>query len=486
MKKCILLLSTMFVFSCTTMTEQGYEALEAGRTEEALSIFQKLTEKEDVPSEAREGLRKAQQQWIERKLIDVRLLRLGENIGGSESLLKEIVQRQTEWQSFPTRVAYATQMEEIQLYSERVKERIYNAVKQKNPLLAQFEYNTHQFILNKALTENTSKLQNQIFKEAEDFCNQESKQIQSTDYFKQIWLLGTCRIWGLKLKEKKVSSSVRFFKNIVPKIQIQNLDQKETDVLSQHLTKAFQNSKWYKPDGAFDLLAELKGEFTSEVKEKDVIRTARYFVDVPYEETYKRVRDVKEKNESGFGALLGVLFSSSSSERVTNNGDGTETVHVTKYYKEKKDYPYKVVEVRASKNLDGEIVYSLDRQSMSYKVAEVWSLLEDRHKENFGEAGLKPHTPVIPSHEQWLASLGDNLIEKLTDSLQTEWINRFCMTLNSVKSTDPKFDEMIHRCGYQINGVIPTVMNQYYLDKWKIGYNDYRSIIVSAENQIIP
>lgn len=353
MKKWILLSVLLCVSSCTTMLQQGNEALEAGKTEEALGIFQNLVEKKNEP-EAREGLRKAQQQWIERKLIDVRLLRLGENVGSSEALLKEIIQKQSQWQAFPAGAAYATQTEEVHLYSERVKDRIAKAIQAKNPLLAQFELNTHQFILSRALSENTASLKNSIFKEAEDFCKREAKQIKSSDYFKQLWLSQTCQIWGLSMKEKKTTSSVHFFKKLTPVFEIKNLDVKTNEVLSQHLQKAFQKSKWFKTDGAYDLKAELKGLYEAKVSEVPVHRTAIYYVDVPYEESYKRVRDVKEKNNSGFVSLLGLLFSSASSERVADNHDGTETVYVTKYRKESRSYPYEAIEINASKNLTGD------------------------------------------------------------------------------------------------------------------------------------
>ncbi len=483
MKKWIFVSALFLMTSCTTMLQQGYDALQAGKTEEALGIFENLVVKENEP-EAREGLRKAQQQWIERKLIDVRLFRLSENIGSSESLLKEIIQKQSQWQSFPTGAAYATQTEEIMLYSERVKARILKSLQLKNPLLAQFELNTHQFILNRALNENTSVLKNSVFKEAEEFCKREAKSIKPNDYFTQIWLVQTCRSWGISLTLKKTLSSVQFIKNLSAEFDIKNLDAKAADVLGQHLQKAFQKSKWFKNDGTYNLKAILKGDYRTQVNEYPVHRTAIYYVDVPYEETYKRVKDVKDRNNGGFVSLLGLLFSGAPSERVTDNNDGTETVYVTKYRKESRIFPYEAVEVRASKILDGEIRYSLDQQSLTFKVFENWNMKDDRHKENFRDAGLSANNPVIPSDEQWVSSLGDSLIQKLTDSLQQEWFNRFCQPLTTVKSGSFEYDEHIHRCGYQINGAIPEVINQYYLEKWKISFNDYNSLLVhgSAPN----
>lgn len=161
MNKFILFLSLTLITSCASLTEQGYKALEEGKTEEALALFQKAAQKDKDPK-TQEGLRKTQKQWVEKKLIEVRLLRLGKNFGSSESLLKEIILKQTEWQVFPTGAAFATQNEEIELYSVRVNERIQTALKDKNPLLAQFEFKQHQFILNQALKQNTSMIKTQI------------------------------------------------------------------------------------------------------------------------------------------------------------------------------------------------------------------------------------------------------------------------------------------------------------------------------------
>lgn len=126
------------------------------------------------------------------------------------------------------------------------------------------------------------------------------------------------------------------------------------------------------------------------------------------------------------------------------------------------------------------MVFSLDQQNLNYKIEENLKLIEDKHNENFPEANLKLQTPLVPTNEQWISSLGDSFVQKLTDSLQNEWTSRFCSPLVKLDSNSANFDELIHRCTYQFSeGIAPEVVNQYYLSQWKISYNDYKSLLIN-------
>ncbi|WP_413944684.1 hypothetical protein [Bdellovibrio sp. HCB-162] len=76
----VLVVLSLTMISCASLTKQGQEALEEGKYEKALSLFEQAYKNNSNDPDAREGLRKARQMWLERKLIDVRLLRLGRSL----------------------------------------------------------------------------------------------------------------------------------------------------------------------------------------------------------------------------------------------------------------------------------------------------------------------------------------------------------------------------------------------------------------------
>lgn len=251
-------------------------------------------------------------------------------------------------------------------------------------------------------------------------------------------------------------------------------------ILNEHLQKSFQKSRWYKADGNFELNTNLTGVFNSQITETPVIRYASYFVQVPYQESFRRVKQSSPTSKSNTSSSLFELLSPKPVEKIIDNRDETETVTITKYRREERIYKYMAHSIEARKKIEGHLVFSLDQQNLNYKIEENLKLIEDKHNENFPEANLKPQTPLVPTDEQWISSLGDSFVQKLTDSLQNEWTSRFCSPLVKLDSTSANFDELIHRCTYQLSeGIAPEVVNQYYLSQWKISYNDYKSLLVN-------
>ena len=155
--------SFFFLVGCASLSEQGKEALAAGEYERALSLYELALKNNKNNPEAKEGLRQARQAWIERKLIDVRLLRLADNFGDSEKLLRQLIQNQNEWQVFPVQAAFSTQTEEMNYFANRIRERIRKFLDQRNPLAAHIELNENRFLLEKALSENLSRVENTIY-----------------------------------------------------------------------------------------------------------------------------------------------------------------------------------------------------------------------------------------------------------------------------------------------------------------------------------
>ena len=108
--------SSLILFTnCASLTEQGYQALSESKYDEALRLFQSAVRKDESDPKAIQGLKTAQQAWIEKKLIDVRLFRLANNIGDSEELLNKLIKYQNAWQVFPSGPAFSTQKEEVSI-----------------------------------------------------------------------------------------------------------------------------------------------------------------------------------------------------------------------------------------------------------------------------------------------------------------------------------------------------------------------------------
>lgn len=176
---CSLILFT----NCASLTERGYEALNESKYDEALSLFQQAVRYDKSDSKALQGLKTAQQAWIEKKLIDVRLLRLANNIGESESLLNQLILNQNEWQVFPSGPAFSTQKDEISLLADRIFGKIKKYVENKNPIAAQVEFNKNRSLLNETLKQDTASLEKSIAATGKSYCLQTEKTILPYEYY---------------------------------------------------------------------------------------------------------------------------------------------------------------------------------------------------------------------------------------------------------------------------------------------------------------
>ncbi|MNL05551.1 hypothetical protein D3C87_1261570 [compost metagenome] len=476
MKKILSICSLFFMLvGCASLTEQGREALSEGQYERALTLFERAHTLDKSDAEAKEGLRQAQQMWLDRKLIEVRLLRLGSNLGDSESLLLKIIHNENYWKVFPRGAAFSTQKEEISLFADRVQKRIDEYLQKSNPLAAQFEFNRNSFILEAALAKNMSTLKNDIYTRGKLFCQSAQKSLKADEYYTGLWLQNTCKIWKQPVKLPALKNSVALFKDTNIKSTVAGLSPELTAIMDDNIKKAFLQSKWHDANGKVVLDLGVNGKFNSEQSETPVQREEIFHVQIPYEETSKRIKE--NNNNSGILGLISLLAGSSGNERISDNGDGTVTVVTTKYRSEERSHKYSAVEMKAFKKVEGQLQAALDKQTFKMDVFQKYSFLKDRHDENFPDIGLTPTAPVFITDAQWIQSMSQELVNELTNKLQLSWIERFC----SPELTGPLSErEQAYRCGFQVSAAAPEKLRQFYFKTWQIRYEDWQELIQAS------
>lgn len=468
----------LFLSSCASLTKQGEDALIEGEYDKALTLFERALNENKNDASAKEGLSKARAAWLQKKLIDVRLFRLSNNIGESESLLLQIINHENEWHIFPTGAAYATQGEEIEIFAIRIQNKIRNYLEKKNPIAAQLEYNRHSFILEKALQQNTAKLKNNIYDVGVRFCKDLENSLTQDDYYTNIWLSQTCKIWNISLKKIKTRNSVSFFKDVKVQTKINGFSNSLDQVLFESIVKAFNTSLWHDPDSNVTLNLDVRGNFSSKQNEMPVKRVKEYQVQIPYEEAVKRVKARKQPQTPGILDIITLL--AGSNERVVDNNDGTETVYTTKYRIETRYHNYNAVEMKSFKSLDGSIVVKINDHTFATKIGSEFIFSSDRHAENFPDIGLTPNDPKFISDEDWLKTMSPQWTQKLSNELQQHWVDKFCLKISEDKSNLSE-REKYFRCAYQISEVAPENLAQYYLKNWEISFNDWYRLVKEAQ-----
>src|ERR1044072_9544649 len=109
-----LVLMALFLAACASLEKKADEAYTKGEFFAAASLYQQVVPSNPNNAVAIERLRTSRQQVIEKRLIEVRLLRMSENHQDALDKLKNVMADEAKWNVAPPGAAYSAQTEEIE------------------------------------------------------------------------------------------------------------------------------------------------------------------------------------------------------------------------------------------------------------------------------------------------------------------------------------------------------------------------------------
>lgn len=463
------ILALLFV-GCASQLKKAESLLERGEVGKALQKTDEYLAENPGQIEWVEFRRKARSKWIDQSLLQVRLLRLGNNLVESEKLLLEIIHKQNLWALFPTGPVFSTQKEELDHLQKRSLQRIKASLQQHMPFRAQNEFFRVNNILSQTLALDTKPIQQAINEEGQKYCRLQFKKMTSQSFFTMHFLSNVCSFWKTSSIPKFSQNNSPFFKDLEARFQIRDWPVKEKDRVSQSLREAFMKTPWYHPHGSQVLKMQVEGSFKESIAQQPQSRMAGYTVSVPYE--YTEIREVTPPAKGGwaFIELLGVL--AGSDRIVTNNGDGTETLRETRYRTENRTYVYQVEEFIQIMNLDLNSRIFLGPIQIEFPYADVFLKSSDEHKVNFPEAGVYPKERILVKSAEWVEGSMVGLANALDEKLRDQWEKSFCVeSLNSLEDS--------HRCLFGTRSGLPSTQNQALFQSYQIEFPEVRDLLES-------
>lgn len=470
------------------MKERAQEYLDAGKPEEAITTMNAYLRDSPRDVQAQGILKNAQNKWLESKLIQVRLLRLGGNLGESEKLLKSVINRQNEWGLYPTGVVFATQNEEIDLLAKRIHEQFSQAIKEGRPLFAQWLLDQNRGLLSDTLKTNINSLELSAKNQGKKFCLEQVKSVSSTDFYSYRFLKSTCDLWAVKIPEKKTKNSVALYRKANFEIAVKNLREDLRGKLLPVLEKTFAQSFWYDREGLQELNIDVNGFFLSSLESVDVRLSKTYYVQVPYQEKYKRSNRQPAQSQSAFGAAFQVISILSSNDRTKDNGDGTETVTVTKYRSESREHSYLAKKFLQALNVDWTIKTALNGQKMNLEFQDAYAKESTEHNERFYEAGLAPESRQVLPEEEYIQLVGEKLVQAFGRNLSKAWYEQFCDDedfKNKKMAQTLSRGEQIQRCLHGTGIDVPGFADTWMLEKFGVTYDQWKSLSQEKTNDKI-
>jgi hypothetical protein len=136
--------AVLLLGGCTSLKGKAKDFLDAGAYEQALDYYQRAVDKDPADAEARSGLNLARTKYIDKKLIETRMARLGGNSQNAMDLLLDVVQKEKTWQFAPAGQVSGTQEEETAEGLRFLEAKSQQAISSDRPLLGLYFYKHYQ------------------------------------------------------------------------------------------------------------------------------------------------------------------------------------------------------------------------------------------------------------------------------------------------------------------------------------------------------
>jgi hypothetical protein len=164
-----------------------------------LSLYGTLILKENqADARAIVGLGKARINWVDKKLIDVRMLRLSQQSSSSTDLLKRIVQPEHEWQFYPEGAVQYTQEEETNYSVQFIQAQVEAWMSRKHFLKARALLEAYEPIFASPRMVNKFRdIEEHIASASKEQCQQLKEGIKESLPYFAIFVKRYCESWGM-------------------------------------------------------------------------------------------------------------------------------------------------------------------------------------------------------------------------------------------------------------------------------------------------
>jgi hypothetical protein len=474
----IYLLSLALFSGCASDIQKATTLYRDGQNDEALIVIERGLKANPENSEAKAIRTSIRSRWIDDKLIQVRLMRLGGNIGESETLLRTVILRQNEWQVFPSGAVFSTQSEEISYLARRVRELIAKAVSEKKPLLAQWLLNSNRTLLEDTLKTDVTQLQLQIQNVGKSFCSAESKNLTNDEFYGYRFLKAKCSMWGYDIPGRRFKNSVQLFGRLNFEFEVVGLSSELQTIVREAISKPFEKSHWYDEQSLQVLSLNLSGAFNSTIGSERIRRSQEYSVSVPYQHEEVRPKSTKSTSNGLLFQVLGALLVGSDQTR--DNGNGTETVVSTRYRQEPRVHNYDASKFYQNIKVNWRVKASLLKNSQfMFDIKDNYKNISYEHNENFPAGNLAPEKRKIITNSNYLETFSSRIRQEASEQLSQHWIGQFCHDIEfqtPEAKTSPGRNEQVQRCLWGAIESAPGFAENWLLQTYGIDFKQLRSL----------
>ncbi len=431
--------------ACTSLRRQAESFMEKGAYREAISTFEEALKKDPSDAEAREGLSKAQNRFLDKRLIETRMANLAGNSRLALDILLEVAQLEAKWNFFPKGKLGGTQEEEASESFRFLEKEVARASKSNRPLSALYLLTHYAPIFSGALSGSHKSLVRSAQSRGEKQCRELSRTERKDKPYFSVFVRKVCTAWGTPVVGKALDSKAKnsgLYRGVRVVSFIEGLAPTSLSALKTRLEKAFEATPWFSAGSEATLPLTLRGHFVKRQSRVPEERTHGYTEKVPY----THYETVDKEVRSGPGLK-------------------TTTVKVqepvTRYREVPRFQVYNGWNVTQEIALLSEGTLELGRQSRDLRIEERSVRKGFEHQWNLPAIGLVPETLHLENPETWFIAQSEKLAENLRDSANEFWIREYCNP-NTSEPTLLGTGETVHRCLRGNFSEPPRFANQWY------------------------
>lgn len=487
---CFFVFINLFFFSsCQTLENQGKDLYKKELYDQALIVFEAAASKDPSNTELKAWLQKTKTKIIDKGLLEVRFLRMGNNSKAATEKLEKVLRQQEKWHTKYTSALASSQEKEVKEANLYLENLIKQAKSHKTPssikLIAHKFDRTIQAGRAKDFLQN---IQAQLRKTAEKKYLALASELTRTSFFSQDILDSYAALWQIDSKKrvKLGQDSSRFSSiRIIDKIDHNHMSKLNFSMLGEKLREDFHHSLLYYPGSKKTLVLKLTGQTNYSKTNYLSTETARY--NEPYTD-YVLKRVVNPNLSVRFKRIEWRYHNDGYAHCYVNgrNVKKAECSALPRPEKGRAPISYYLAPVTRYRNKNFHYQVLVHNEKYLIKIKGLFKnlgqkpsidlLKEDQnqtksHNLTVSEAGVYPRYPSFFNMEKKENNAINLFTKKFKEEMNSEWSKRYCHNQGSSYSEKTEFT---HRCSL-VNPEHQKV-KQWYKKNFGINYRDFQKL----------
>lgn len=476
----------------------------------AEQAFKNILERHPNDPRAMQGLHQSREGVIDKRLLEVRFLRLAGNADEALDSLKSIVDDENNWQLFPRGPVFFTQREETKEALKRVSTVVHEQLTSHHPVPAKLYLEKYSALFGQGEpAKSFGALNGETQSEGKSTCLRFAKSADKSQVYFRQFVSRYCSYWGQPVAnigvEEDSLAGVRLYKGLLVDWDAPDLPTEMTQSMSNDLEEALHASPFFHPKGQLTLRVRAKAQFADHRAQEPVSLTQEYTTQEPYT-SYEPVMKSRQVAHEAVETVMRSRqvayqdyeyqydYYSRRTYRVPVTRYRTEYYYenvptvkyetefyyenepVTRYKTVPHAYEYQGTEYRQNLTLLIDAKAGVERNELPLSVNKQESFHGISHNENLPDIGLYPKPVQWAQPVEWIHQNTQVMKPGFEDKLRQLWVESFCRPKKSNQS-DALLSETVHKCLRSGRGDEFGFVDQWFKNNVGLAFADAPTVL---------